>query len=159
MGAIDPNNFLHSLATFMATGASLAYGSGSVRALWRNQVVEKAGGITAADPASWLVIYGGPASNWDPQARRTIQCGTVGTGQDLTLRQAQRLFETLLDAEGHPLRMKVITGLNATSGAADGQWTLVSVDLLQAPGLVGVDERNRPRAIFNFEVGFFKNGA
>jgi hypothetical protein len=45
---------------------------------------------------------------------------------------------------------------NLTSAADDGTWKLIGVDLLQQPGINGVDERGRVQSSFNVEVTFVK---
>lgn len=152
---IDPNNFLHSLALFMASAAGLNYASAAQpRALWRNLAVEQDGQFT--DPYSVLRIYPGPPLRFDPLQRWSVQCETTGKSSDGTLARAQAWFGTLLAADGTPLQMKTI-GAVKVDGSADtpASYRLVGIDLLQRPGLLGVDDRKRHRAVFNFDVGVY----
>lgn len=154
--SVDVRNFVHSLATFMATAAGgLAFATGTPRALWTWQAVE-GGTPPTDDPYSVLLIFGGAGQVWDPLPRRSVQCRTVGTSKLAAVARAQLLYEALLDpASGRPWQMKQISGLT-TAGASDGHWRLVSVETLGPPGLLAPDDRNRAELAFNFEVGFFK---
>lgn len=156
---MNPADFLHSLIRHIAATASLAYASGTPRALWRNQIIEAAGGtaIAAADPSSWLLIYGGPAQNYEGLPRFTVQCGTRGASADLALARAQKIYEALLEStSSYPHQRKTINGYKAADDTADGTWTIVSIDFLQRPGAIGLDAKDRQQFVFNFEVAFFK---
>lgn len=162
---IDPNHFLHAITAWLAgrVQGGLRYAQ-TPRQIWRLAAVEDTGkgqGV-CGDPYSVLMPYPGPGTNWDPQPRTSIQVRTTGSSAAAVLDQAWKIYNGLLDDVGHPLRMIVIPALvvdaDAENWTADGSYTLVSVDLLQCPGIVGRDEDNRrATAFFNFEVGFFRN--
>jgi hypothetical protein len=151
--AIDPNNLLHSLATFMAaaTSPALQY-AGTPRELFYNTAVEQ-------DASPTLLAccrpYGGAGQGHDPLQRWSIQCRTKAKDAALAMARAQSLYATLLGADGVPLRMKVIDALT-TADAADGHYTLVAVQPLQRPGLVAAEERGRFDAVFNFDLSVFR---
>jgi hypothetical protein len=150
--AIDPNNFLHSLATFMAAAVSPALElANTPRALWRNLAVEGPGQTT--DPYSVLRCYGGPATGHNPLERFSVQCMTWGMSADATVARAFALRATLLAPDGLPLRMKLIAAVK-TDGTADtpGSYRLVRLDVAGAPGLIGIDDQKRHQAPFNFDV-------
>jgi hypothetical protein len=154
------DDFLHSLIVFMAAGAgSLAVGS-TPRALWREVADESKSG-NCADPFSVVRSYGGGPATWKDQAldRRSFQCVTLGKVRSATVAQAEKLYATLRDAAGQPLRMKEIDSYLAATGAAEApgkKWRMVFVDLLQAPYPLGIDEQKRHQVVFNFETGFLK---
>jgi hypothetical protein len=132
----DAGNFLDVLAAAIATAASLNYANANQpRALWRHAAVE--GGCT--DPYSVLKIYGGSLS-FVPVPSCSIQCETIGTGNDATFARAVAVHATLLDGNGRPVRMKAISG-----------YRLNGIDL-RAPGLVGRDDKGRAKVVFNFDV-------
>lgn len=147
---IDPTNFLHSLATFIAAAVSpaIAYAA-TPRALWLFRAREP----EAADPYSVLRIYPGSALFYDPLQFWSVQCETTGQA-DAAITRSQALFATLLAADGTPLHMKVIAATKI-DGTADtpASYRLVGVDLLQRPGILGSDDKGRHRAVFNFDVG------
>lgn len=156
---MNPADFLHSLIRHVASMASLTYTGGTPRALWRNRIVEAAGGtaIVAADPASWLLIYGGPGQNYEGLSRFAVQCGTRGSNPDTALAQAQKIYEALLEsASSYPLQRKTINGYKAGDDSADGTWTIVSIDFNNRPGAIGLDAKDRPQFVFNFDIAFFK---
>jgi hypothetical protein len=138
----------------MTPPLALAYAT-TPRALWREVVNEQ----DAADPYSVLRIYGGPPMTWHPLLRMNVQCQTVASsevGDEAGLERASILFQTLLAADGKPIRMQSIPGFHAADNSADGTWLLHHVDPLQRPGFTGRDDRGRALAGWNFEVGFYK---
>jgi hypothetical protein len=154
--AIDLDKFLHSLCRWLSAQTSLRYGvSTPTRQLFRHQAVEDA---TAADPYSVVRIYGGPGMSWLAQAARSIQIMTIGTAAAATLAQAQKLYEAFLSSNvvAQGTSIGGYTLANLTSAADDGTWKLIGVDLLQQPGINGVDERGRVQSSFNVEVTFVK---
>jgi hypothetical protein len=160
MALIDLTNFMHSLALYMATAASLAY-LATPRDLVRVAVEADpdAGGTPPLnDPYSVVRPYGGPAQGFDPLQRLSVQCKTTGTDPDAVLSRSQLLYGTLLAADGTPLQMKVIAAKKAADNSADtpGSYRLVGVDLLQRPGLIGVDAKGRHESAWNFDVGVFQ---
>src|SRR4051812_42192263 len=102
---IDRNNFLHSLATYMAsTAGGLNYtNTAQPRALWRNIAPE----VDAAAPYSVLRQYPGSPQGHNPLERFSIQCMTVGKSSDATIARAVALYWTLYASDGTPLRMKL----------------------------------------------------
>lgn len=156
---MNPADFLHSLIKFIAATAGLNYTTSSPRHLWRNQIAEAAGGaaIVAATTATWLVIYGGPAQNLEGLPRVAVQCGTRGVDPDLAMAQAQKVYEALLESTSrYPLQRQTINAFKAADDSADGTWTIVSIDFSQRPGAIGLDAKDRPQFVFNFEIAFFK---
>lgn len=137
--ALDLVNFHHALATWMAAQCSpaLTYPGD----LWRNQAPE----LNAPDPYSVLRPYDGQVP-WVPVLQISLQIMTVGTGNDACLNRARSLFNTLLDAQGRPLRMQVIP---AASGGPS--YRINGVDPT-VPGLIGRQERGRAEVVFNARV-------
>jgi hypothetical protein len=157
---VKMDDFLHSLIVFMAAGAGSLQVAATPRALWRTQADDtKPGNCT--DPYSQVRCYGGGPTKWSDQAldRRSFQCMTIGKVSSATLAQAEKLYATLRDNTGQPLRMKDIDSYLAATGAAESpakKWRMVFVDLLQAPYPLGADDQKRQQVVFNFETGFVK---
>lgn len=164
----SPADFLHSLVRFMVERAGafspplqLNYAdhgnaAGEPRDLWRNNAVEE----RSANPHSVLRIYGGPGTLKHPKPVVSVQVRTSGSDDDAALNRAQALFETLLEDDGEPLRMRRITAYNVTQDVPDGEWMLVHVDFLQRPGMVGRDEHTkRAQIVSSFDVGFYRLAA
>lgn len=158
MALIDPNNFLHSLARFVAAAAGgLAYVN-TPRAIVRNVAVEDDAG-SLAEPYTVLRIYGGPAQPSDPLQRWSVQFKTTGGDPEAVLARSQLLYGTLLDpASGLPLQMAIVPAYKAADDAADtpANYRLVGIDLLQRPGLIGVDARGRHESAWNVDLGVFQ---
>jgi|GEM_PF-2626330 len=157
----DPNNFLNSLIQFVIAAAAaqtpavtLVLPPASGANIWRNKIVEPIAGTPA--PVSILRYYAGPARQFEAQARAAIQCYTLGFDEEAAQARAQALYECFLAATGLPLRMVTINGYKAADQSSDGTWRLVSVDLVQTPGKIGVDDRGRTEVSFNLDVAFCK---
>lgn len=161
MTNLDLNDFLHSLAKFMvgraaafAPSVTIAY-AGTPRQIWRDKVNED----FAADPYATLRIYPGPPLTWHPLPRLSLQVQAVGTDDAAALAFAWTLFQTLIEDDGKPLRMRQIDGFKAADdSSSDGTYMIVSIDPLQRPGFTGRDDSTRGRALatFNCEIGFYR---
>lgn len=145
----DGGNFMHSFATWLATAAGVAYAT-TPRGLFVGQVVEK----DAAATYTIATEYGGPVKAVAPLNRLTIQLRTIGADRGARS-QAWAMYQALQDTNGQPYRMKTISGYTV-AGAADGTYTIVSIDLLQPPALLERDEKGRGHFVFNVEIGVFK---
>jgi hypothetical protein len=159
------DNFLHSFARDLVVRAAAAAppvtipyaadASGGNLGLWRGRAVED----SATDPYTVLRITGGPPSQYDALPRLSLQVFTTGKVRgaiEPVLNRAQSVYETCLDAEGLPARMRVIDGYTAAENAANGHWRIVSIDPLQRPGSIGPDVNGREQVSFNLDLGFFK---
>jgi hypothetical protein len=153
---LNIDNFLHSLCRWLSAATSLRYGTSSpTRQLFRHQAVEDA---LAADPCSVVRVYGGPGVNWLATHQRSLQVMTIGKAPAAVLAQAQALYEAFLSGN-RAAHMTVITGYtaaNVTGAGDDGTWRLIGIDLLQQPGINGIDERGRVQSSFNVDVTFVK---
>ena len=174
MAAIDLNDFLHSLARYLAARAAAQDPAVSVevvgtpRAMWRNKAVEDASGDPVAGRRGRPVQRAADLRR--PEHRQGPAAPVLGPVPDDRHRRgrdapaAQVLFECLLFAPDdpvqplQPLRMTTVDGYRAADDAPDGRWLLISVDPTNRPGKTGVDPRGRPRVTFNFDVGFAKLG-
>lgn len=152
---VDPENFFHSLLAYQVARAAAQTPAVAVkyqqtpRELWRWRAVEE-----NANQALYTIVrpYGGPNMVRDPKPRFSIQWSTWGTDPAEAFRRSQVLFEALLSDQFQPLRMVTIPGYLADTTTADGQYTIVSTDPLNRPGLVGNDDRGRTQVVFNCDV-------
>jgi hypothetical protein len=132
--AFDLVNFMDSLASFIAQATGLSYAN-KPRAIWRNQAEE----ADAATPFSVLRCYDGSV-DFVPLPTPSIQVETIGSN-DAAVNQAVAIYRSLCDANGRPLRMATISN----------RWRINGVKSLRMPGLVGVDEKDRAKVVFNFD--------
>lgn len=154
-------DFLHSLLTWMVGNAAaftpavtLAYVA-TPRQLWRQQADEAA----AADPYAVLRTYPGPPLQWSPLAKMNLQVQVTASqtaGDEAGLQLAWVLFQTLVESDGKPVRMRTINGFKAADNTADGTYLLHHLDPLQRPGSMFRDDRGRSGWGFNVEVGFYR---
>jgi len=149
MIAIAFNNFLGALAQFMGAAADLKFAV-LPRQLWVNQAVETEGAAAGSDPNcgdpySIFRQYDGDIEQIGVDTIR-VQCETTASSNDAGMAQAGALRNTLLDANGRPLRM---TAIPAFSG---GPAYRINAARPRAPGLVRRDERGRGVVVFNVEL-------
>ena len=142
----DTTNFLNSLAVNLAAELTIEY-AGTPRALWILVADDKA----AADPATALIPYGGMPTAWDPLPPRSVQVRTVGTSAVAAMVRAEAIYAEMLEG-GRPWQRKVIDAYALGAAEADGSWKIVALELLQPPGMIGYDEKNRAVVVFNFSV-------
>lgn len=142
---IDVKSFLAALATSIASGASIQY-SGTPRALWLFQLIEKDSTLAAPtpSPASVLRPYGG-AAPYVPTPRISVQCMTTSLpGDDASgLAASQAIHGTLLDAAGQLKRNVALTGFK-----------LLGVLNLTTPAQVSRDDKMRALWVFSFDCEF-----
>lgn len=158
---IDVDNFLHSLALWMAgrfaaqaEGGTLLYNVANA-GLFRHVADEASAN---ADLYSVLRNYTGGGRGWEAVPVKSIQCLTRGKSSKGALTRAQRLFETLLNAEGRPVQMQTIPAFAPdTTTPQVGTWRIVGLDFIQEPGLVSVDERGRADVVFNFDAEIWRS--
>ncbi|MGB7157119.1 MAG: hypothetical protein WBD40_03570 [Tepidisphaeraceae bacterium] len=136
MANVSVDNFMGVLAAYMAAAAGVEH-AGTPRALWLYKAVEGPG-VCAA---TWSVLapYAG-AIGYVPVLVSSIQCKTIGEDQ-AAIAQAQALYASLLDANGRPLRRKDLAGHR-----------VLGVMELQAPAVIGRDEKKRAEVVFNFDA-------
>ena len=151
--ALILSNFLHSLVRLIASRTALVYWP-AVLSSKRDLFLGFSDPSYENDPFSVLLGTGGFGRQWDPLPGCSVQIATTGTSVHAVLNRAQRLFESLLDDEGHALGMYTFSGYKQTDNTADGQWLLVGVNLLQSPGIVGVDKGGRQISTFNCDLRF-----
>ena len=133
---LDQNLFIEELATFMATAASVAHAS-TPRQLWLYKA-----GETAATPAySVMRPYTG-RRDFVSLGEVSIQVETIGE-DDEAIALAWKLFKTLVDAQGRPLRNTALTS-HRINGIRN----------LQTPGLIGRDSDQRAKLVFNFDATY-----
>ena len=161
----NPTDFLHSLAKYIVARAgaftppvAIQY-AGTPRQLWRQRATENTPGgpNVCADPYTVMRVYSAPPLMWYPLIKLSVQFQTVasdsGGGDEGGLAQAWIVFRTLLDDQGHPARMLAVNAFKAADDAAHGSpYTLVALDPLQRPGLVGRDDRGRALWTWNAEI-------
>jgi hypothetical protein len=153
--ATEVNNFLISLAAAIASVASLQH-AGTPRQLWTNQVNEK----NSADPRTVLRIYGGPISlSMIRVPMISVQAETTGTEGGAVITQAWKVYEALLDSEGHPqshwdLPGKITDATGAIIDDPDWDWNVKLVRFTNGPGIHSRDEQGRWICAFNFDVEF-----
>ncbi|MGE5608999.1 MAG: hypothetical protein ACM359_07080 [Bacillota bacterium] len=154
---VDPVDFMHSLCRFVANRSGLAYAAASPQKsdLFRLAILED----YAGDPATGLLPYGGAGTSWEAVPSLSIQVATEGTSREAVLTRAQRVFESLLNDEGRPLSMIDFPGYRAADDAKDGSWRILGLRFLQRPGLIGMNAKNRPRAVFNVDCDFCRTPA
>lgn len=159
MTPLVPDNFLHSLCRWMVARAAalspavtISYGGASTNQLFRWKADEAA---ADGDLYSVLAIYGGDGSPLRAKPTPRVQVATHATGNKAGANRAQLLFDLLAADDGSPLRMQQIPGY-AADDTADGHWLLVNVDWFQRPGLIGRDDRDRAKFVFNVEIGLQK---
>lgn len=157
MTPIHPVNFLHSLCRFVADRAGLAYAAAAPLKsdLFRFALLED----WANDPASCLLPYGGAGTSWEAVPSISIQVATEGASREAVLTRAQRIFEACLNDEGRPLAMVDFAGVSAADNRPDGSWRIIGLRMLQRPGLIGLNAKDRPRAVFNFDCDFCRTPA
>jgi hypothetical protein len=157
--SLNLDNFLHSLATAIASACSLSYGAASAvakRSLFRHGAVEE----FALSPYTVLRIYpgSGPTRFVEP-GRVSLQVATTGKPA-AALNQARKVFEQFLDAggsgSGSGRTNWTINGLVADAATADGTWRIIACDAVQTPGLAGADEQGNVDVVFNVDVEFVK---
>ena len=150
--AIDVNSFLDALGAYMvarAAAQSPPLAIALAADLWLHEAVEadvpQENGRTK--PYSVLAAYN-VALPYVPVPVVSVQCRTVGFGNQATFARAAALFNTLLDAEGKPLRMTQVP-------AASPAYRLNGVDL-RGPSLIGRDDKGRPEVVFNVDAKIVK---
>lgn len=151
--AVDVNSFLDALAAFMVERAAAQTPPVTIavaKDLWLHEADEAsvpAGADGRTKPYSVLVAYN-VALPYVPVPVVSVQCRTVGFGNQATFARAVALFNTLLDAEGKPLRMTPVP-------AASPSYRLNGVDL-RGPSLIGRDGKGRPEVVFNVDAKIVK---
>ena len=160
-------NFVHSYLTWaVARAAALTppvtwtYGTGTLRTLWRNEILERTNtgstAINSADPAAVVMTAGGSNDRNTPVAIARLQLAAYGSGNDATMQLAQQLFELMaLDSVGRELRQQQIPGFAAIDNSATNAWMILGVVVLNRPSQVGRDERNRVKIVSNLEVSTY----
>jgi hypothetical protein len=149
--AVDWDLFLGTLAAFMAAAATAAgtaveYAA-TPRALWLWEADEEY--VPADGIYSVLTRYDGALPYATPVPTSAVQCRTVGPKNAATIVRAGALFNTLLGADGKPMRMAPVP-----ASPAAALFRVNGIRELRAPGLIGRDEKNRPIVVFNFDAAF-----
>lgn len=168
MTTLDIDSFLHSLCTWvvaqaaaLSTPATIPYG-GSGGQLFRWEADED----TAGNAGLYSVItpYGGrpESSSWTrPKPIIALQVATFAAANKAGGGRAQMLFDLIATdipegGLGSPCRMRTIPGLLASDSSGDGSWLLINADYIQRPGLVGRNDRNQGKWVFNVNLGIQK---
>ncbi len=153
------DDFLHSLARFMVTRAAalspavtIPYG-GATGELFRWEAYEQG---NSSGLYSVLSVVGGPPSAAHPKPTLSIECKTRGSNNKTAVARAEALFETLLEDDGRPIRLRSIDGFAAANDSPNGHWILANVVWTQRPGLAGRDQRGRVEVVFKLEVDAYK---
>lgn len=176
MALIGINDFLNSLALYMITATQaqtppvyIQY-TGEPRGMWINKILwpdqSDSNSLQPSDPCSVLRIYGGMPNQNDEQRRAAIQCmtTTASSNEAAAMQQAEALYETLLNPTSGQLQLRPIRELTITNylyapaSGTNGSWRIVSIDIHQPPGKVGLDEKGRPLIVFNFDAAFVPVG-
>lgn len=156
---INLDNFLHSLATAIASACSLSYGAASAAAkksLFRHGAVEE----FAAFPCTVLRIYpgSGPA-RFVEAPRASLQVMTTGQPA-AAMNQARTVFEQFTDGAGTGAGSGrtnwTMSGFVADTATADGSWKIIAADPVQTPGLAGGREDGMVDVAFSVDVEFVK---
>lgn len=147
--AVQLVEFLRVFAVYVAGRASLAYGGATPTpavpwSLWLYQSVDD----QAAATRTVIRPYDGELG-YVPRPRAGLQFRTTGPDPASVMTQIQAVFNALLDSSGQPLRR-----VDVPVSPATATHRIIGVHVLQAPGLLGVDEVERPWAAFNADVDF-----
>jgi hypothetical protein len=151
------NNFLLSFAAAVAALAPVEL-AGQPRELWVHNAVED----EATNPFTVLRIYRGSEPGAFAGMRValvSVQADTRGGDSQAVLALAWKLHESLLDDQGRPRMHWTIPGKRfAADGSIEvdpgGAWHIRSVRFLNAPGVIGRDEKDRWMATGNFDLDF-----
>lgn len=152
---VDPINFQHSLARYVAGRAGLVYqpATPGPRSLWINKVIE----ADALDPYTLIRQQLGPSQyGTESVSRMSIKVRTVGRDATETMRQAQSVFEALKVPDGStPLRFTQIDA-RTVEGQADGKWLISSLDFNYTPGFNGTDVNQKSIVEFAATINYRK---
>jgi hypothetical protein len=132
---VDLYNLMDELARFMEARAAVRYVR-TPRELWIHRAIE---GAECGDPYAVLTASAGAAAVV-PVSSCSVQCMVRGKRAVEAWGMAQRLFDSLCDDHGAPLRM-----------AALGDYRINGLDL-RGLGTIGPDERGREQVVFNADL-------